>query len=116
MSFGFKFTWYWLILYIVSYKKIKYLLLFVIVEFGFKTFHIVCFCIVCTLSHRILFDIVWSLSAVVLLMSGNIIRNKRIVGLRNLRIHPRNHLRIDPPRKLGKPGCPRTNIKDRLGN
>ena len=49
--------WYWLILYIVSYKKIKYLLLFVIVEFGFNTFHIVCFCIVYTISHEILFDI-----------------------------------------------------------
>ena len=75
MSFGFKFTWYWLILYIVSYKKIKYLLLFVIVEFGFKTFHIVCFCIVYTISHEILFDIVWSLSAVVLLMSAHTTQN-----------------------------------------
>ena len=54
----------------IVYCKLQADEIFVIVEFGFMTFHIVCFCIVCTLSHRILFDIVWSLSEVILLMSG----------------------------------------------
>ena len=53
----------------IVYCKLQEDKIFVIVEFGFKTFHIVCFCIVYTISHKILFDIVWSLSAVLLLMS-----------------------------------------------
>ena len=54
----------------IVYCKLQEDKIFVIVEIGFKAFHIVCFCIVCNTCHRILFDIVWSLSAVVLLMSA----------------------------------------------